>query len=54
VNEGDQVERGQGLLVIEAMKMQNELRAARAGKVERVYMTEGSGVESGTRLLRLG
>lgn len=54
VAEGQQVERGQGLLVIEAMKMQNELRAPRAGRVERVYMEEGRGVESGARLLRLG
>ncbi len=53
VNEGQEVERGQGLLVIEAMKMQNELRASRAGRVERIYMKEGSGVESGVRLVRL-
>ena len=35
------------------MKMQNELRAPRAGRVERVYMAEGRGVEAGARLLRL-
>ena len=53
VTEGQEVERGQGLLVIEAMKMQNELRAPRAGRINRVYMEEGRGVESGARLLRL-
>jgi biotin carboxyl carrier protein len=53
VKEGEEVNRGQGLLVIEAMKMQNELRAPRAGRVERVYMAEGRGVESGARLMRL-
>jgi biotin carboxyl carrier protein len=53
VTEGQEVKRGQGLLVIEAMKMQNELRAPRAGRVERVSMAEGQGVESGARLLRL-
>jgi biotin carboxyl carrier protein len=53
VNEGQDVERGQGLLVIEAMKMQNELRALRAGRVERIYIKEGSGVESGGHLIRL-
>jgi biotin carboxyl carrier protein len=53
VTEGQEVERDQGLLVIEAMKMQNELRAPRAGRVERVYMAEGRGVETGARLLRL-
>jgi biotin carboxyl carrier protein len=39
--------------VIDAMKMQNEFRAPRAGRVERVYMAEGRGVETGARLLRL-
>ncbi len=53
VSEGQQVERNQGLLVIEAMKMQNELRAPRAGRVDRVYIAEGRGVETGARLLRL-
>ena len=51
--EGEDVESGQGLIVIEAMKMQNELRAPRAGRVDRVYAVEGQGVESGVRLLRL-
>jgi biotin carboxyl carrier protein len=54
VVEGQEVARNQGLLMIEAMKMQNELRAPRAGRIERVYMEEGRGVESGARLLRLG
>ncbi len=54
VSERQAVTRDQGLLVIEAMKMQNELRAPRAGRVERIYVTEGLGVESGARLLRLG
>ena len=53
VTEGEEVKRDQGLLVIEAMKMQNELRAPRAGRVERVYLAEGRGVEAGARLLRL-
>ena len=53
VTEGQQVERNQGLLVIEAMKMQNELRAPRAGRIERIYVEEGRGVESAARLLRL-
>ena len=53
VTEGQEVKRDQGLLVIEAMKMQNELRAPRAGRVERVYMAEGRGVESGARLVLL-
>ncbi len=53
VAEDQEVARDQGLLVIEAMKMQNELRAPRAGRVERIHVREGQGVETGFRLLRL-
>ncbi len=53
VSENQQVTGGAGLLVIEAMKMQNELRAPHAGLVERIYVREGEGVEAGTKLLRL-
>jgi biotin carboxyl carrier protein len=53
VGEGDDVEEGQGLLVIEAMKMQNEMRSPRAGRVERIYVAEGEGVEMGAPLVRL-
>ena len=53
VHENQEVMRDQGLLVIEAMKMQNELRAPRPGRVERIYVLEGRGVETGARLLRL-
>ncbi len=53
VAENQQVSSGAGLLVIEAMKMQNELRAARSGRVEKIYVREGAGVESGSKLLRL-
>jgi biotin carboxyl carrier protein len=53
VTEGQEVTRDQGLLVIEAMKMQNELRAPRAGSIDRVYTEEGQGVEAGVRLVRL-
>ncbi len=48
-----EVAQGAGLLVIEAMKMQNELRAPRAGKVAEIYVAEGAGVETGARLVRL-
>jgi len=53
VAENQEVGQGQGMLVIEAMKMQNELRAPRAGRVDRVYVKEGAGVETGIKLLRL-
>jgi biotin carboxyl carrier protein len=53
VAENQEVSQGAGLLVIEAMKMQNELRAPRAGRVERIYVAPGQGVENGSRLVRL-
>src|SRR5579863_2091896 len=53
VAENQEVGKGEGLLVIEAMKMQNELRAPRAGRVERVYVKEQAGVETGFKLIRM-
>ena len=53
VSEDQEVGPGKGLLVIEAMKMQNELRAPRSGRVEKIYVAEGMGVETGFKLLRL-
>ena len=53
VSENQEVVRNQELLVIEAMKMQNEIRAPRAGRVERIYAKEDIAVEAGFRLLRL-
>jgi biotin carboxyl carrier protein len=51
VGEGDTVEAGQQLLVVEAMKMQNEIQAPRAGIVERVAVGVGQAVELGAVLL---
>ena len=44
VAEGDQVSPGQGLLIVEAMKMENELRAETAGRVRRVHVAAGEAV----------
>ena len=51
VKPGDAVQPRQGLIVVEAMKMENELRAAREGRVREVFVTEGQSVEAGTALL---
>lgn len=44
---GDAVEAGQGLLVVEAMKMQNEMKASRAGRILSVTVKEGATVAAG-------
>jgi len=53
VAQGDAVEPGQGLVVLEAMKMENELRAREAGKVARVHVTEGAAVDGNAILITL-
>jgi biotin carboxyl carrier protein len=44
---GEKVEAGQGLLVVEAMKMQNEIRSPKSGTVERLLVKEGQPVNAG-------
>ncbi len=51
VEPGDEVEKGQVVMVIEAMKMQNDLHTRRAGTVKAVYVSIGERVEQGTNLL---
>jgi biotin carboxyl carrier protein len=47
VSAGDSVRAGQGLLVVEAMKMQNEIRAPKSGTIDRVRVLEGQTVNAG-------
>ena len=47
VQTGDRVEAGQGLMVVEAMKMQNEIKSPKSGVVERILVAEGQAVNSG-------
>jgi len=51
VKQGDVVEAGQGLLVVEAMKMQNEIRSPKSGKIEKLFAKEGQPVNAGEVLL---
>ncbi len=51
VNVGDEVAAHQGLLVVEAMKMENELKAPKAGKVVEIKVKPGQTVEKGELLL---
>ena len=54
VKVGDTVEAGEGVVVIEAMKMENELRATAAGVVKSVEVAAGTAVEKGALLVALG
>ncbi|MEO7793377.1 MAG: biotin/lipoyl-containing protein [Thermoanaerobaculia bacterium] len=50
---GDLVEAGQPLVVLEAMKMQNEIQAERSGVVSRIFVTAGEAVEGGDPLFEI-
>ena len=50
VAEGDEVEAGQGIVVVEAMKMQNELKSPRAGRVTSIMVKPGDSVNAGAVL----
>jgi biotin carboxyl carrier protein len=53
VAQGDQVEAGQGLIVVEAMKMQNEMKAAKAGRVVALAAVAGATVNAGEILVTI-
>jgi 3-methylcrotonyl-CoA carboxylase alpha subunit len=53
VKPGDLVEPGQALVVLEAMKMENELAADQAGKVAAIHVSAGDTVEGGELLVEL-
>jgi len=54
VSDGDEVKARQPLLVLEAMKMENEFRAAVAGVVTEVYVRPGQAVDAGDPLVVIG
>jgi biotin carboxyl carrier protein len=51
VDTGDSVTRDQGLVIIEAMKMQNEMKSSRDGVVKQVLVKKGQTINSGDKLL---
>jgi len=51
VSEGDSIEKGQGLVIVEAMKMENEVRSPIAGEVKEIKVKTGDAVEGGAVLL---
>jgi len=51
VSEKDEVKAGQGVIVMEAMKMQNEMKSPKDGHVQRILTSEGSTVNAGDSLV---
>ena len=51
---GEQVELGDSVIILEAMKMENDLKSPASGIIENIFVTEGSAVEKGTLLLSIG
>lgn len=54
VSVGDEVEPSAPLVVVEAMKMENELHCARGGTVKAIFVTPGQTVEGGAKLIEVG
>ena len=53
VEEGAEVEKGQGVLVVEAMKMKNEIHAETSGRVGKLFVEAGQNVEGGDPLFEI-
>ena len=51
IDVGQEVEAGQGLIVVEAMKMQNEMKSPKAGKILEIRTSAGAAVAAGDALL---
>ncbi len=47
---GDEVKDGEGVVVVEAMKMENEIKSPKDGKVTEIHVQEGQAVEGGAKL----
>ena len=52
-NLGDHVKKGESLILLEAMKMENELRAPKDGIISEIFVEEGSSVEKNQQLIHL-
>jgi len=50
---GEQVELGESVIILEAMKMENDLKSPASGIIENIYVTEGSAVEKGVILFSI-
>jgi biotin carboxyl carrier protein len=53
VQEGDEVAAGQGIVVLEAMKMENEIRAEHEGRITKLHVEPGQAVDAGSPLFEM-
>jgi len=53
VKEGQTVEKGDDLMILDAMKMQNRLKSAISGRIKKIHANKGDRVSKGTLLLEL-
>jgi len=51
---GEKVKKNHGVIVVEAMKMENELKVNRDGLIKNIFVKEGDTVEAGQKLLEVG
>jgi len=53
-NVGEKVEQGESVIILEAMKMENDLKSPASGIIEEVFVKEGTAVEKGFNLFTIG
>ena len=53
VKPGDEVTKGQSVIILEAMKMENNIASDYAGKVKRIFVKEGTPVQAGAKLIEI-
>ena len=51
---GEKVEQGESVIILEAMKMENDLKAPASGIIDNILVSEGSAVEKGVVLFSIG
>ncbi len=52
-NKGEEVQQGESVMILEAMKMENDLRSPVSGKIKDIYIKEGAPVEKGAKLFSI-
>ena len=52
-NNGDEIKKGDSVLILEAMKMENDLKSPVTGKIKKLFVDEGNAVEKGDRLFSI-